>query len=239
MVKPFVVALVVCLASVSAGAAVLPVSAAFALGLPSLQPVTLTGTGIGSSVGGGTATVPAGIFAGNPKIVVPVTPTFGGLTQITVPANSVNNAAGSFAPSGAMALSGSAFFNPGGAAGSIPLAPIGGGGTGMGLLLAIKFTLAGATWMGGNQVFTHMGAALANPVSATATAFDNRTTGGIGTMQLVAPTLMQFTNPAFGVFPVFATLTLTYTPEPGTLTLLGVGIAGLVLRARGSRRAAV
>jgi hypothetical protein len=37
---------------------------------------------------------------------------------------------------------------------------------------------------------------------------------------------------AAGDFPSFATLTLNYVPEPSTLLLVGLGIAGLALRSR-------
>jgi len=36
----------------------------------------------------------------------------------------------------------------------------------------------------------------------------------------------------FGSLPVYGILTLTYTPEPGTLLLLGTGIAGLAMIGR-------
>jgi hypothetical protein len=40
----------------------------------------------------------------------------------------------------------------------------------------------------------------------------------------------------FGQIPTFGTLTLRYVPEPGTLLLLGSGIAGLALIGRRKRR---
>jgi hypothetical protein len=72
-----------------------------------------------------------------------------------------------------------------------------------------------------------MGSALANAISASATAYDNRTANGVGTVQLVAPGRLLISNGSLGDLPVFATLTLTYTPEPGTLVLLATGVAAL------------
>jgi hypothetical protein len=47
------------------------------------------------------------------------------------------------------------------------------------------------------------------------------TPNGAGTLVLVSPISIR-TNPSIlGVVPGFGTLTLTYVPEPGTLTLLG------------------
>ena len=62
-------------------------------------------------------------------------------------------------------------------------------------------------------------------ITVRATAYDNRTAAGQGTVQLVAPARVQ--TGVFGPYPVFGILTLTYTPEPGTLTLLGAGVAAL------------
>ena len=55
---------------------------------------------------------------------------------------------------------------------------------------------------------------------------------GSGTLVLVAP-VKVITNVA-GTLAAFGVLTLTYVPEPGTLLLLGMGVAGLA--AIGRRR---
>jgi hypothetical protein len=212
-----------------------PVQGAVSLVIATLPPPTITGNGIGDTVGGGSHSVPAGLFSGNPAIVVPISPTFVGLFNVTVPANSINNPAATFNPGGAMALSGSAFFNNG-AGGNIPLGPVGGGGTAMAIIQSIPVKLVGNTWQGvapgGSKVFTAMGAAVVNLISATATAFDNRNGAGLGTVQLVAPAYALISGGALGNLPVFGVLTLTYTPEPGTLLLLGTGIAGLAVIGR-------
>ena len=67
----------------------------------------------------------------------------------------------------------------------MPLSPIGGGGNAAASFAGIAATLQGATFMGAGgptgMLFTGMFAAVAIPLSAAATAFDNRTLGGQGT----------------------------------------------------------
>jgi hypothetical protein len=220
----------------SALAALPPLNAQVQYLIASFDPVTLTGSGVGTSIGGGIATLPAGLFAGNPAVFVPIAPTLLGLGALSVPAGIAGNAAGAFAPGGAMGLAGSVYFfgtdNLGNLSivGSVSLAPIGGGGNAAGYIGPLNLTLEGVTWMGGTAVFSAMSAALAIPFSVAATAFDNRTANGAGTLQLVAPTRANLG--VFGFAPVFGVLTLTYTPEPGTLTLLGAGVAALAMIGR-------
>ena len=60
--------------------------------------------------------------------------------------------------------------------------------------------------------------------------YDARTPGGLGTVKLVAPAGLMST--LGGNLPLFVQLTLTFVPEPGTLLLLGSGIAGLAIIGR-------
>ncbi len=48
-----------------------------------------------------------------------------------------------------------------------------------------------------------------------------------GVIQLVAPTLVLSSNQDLNGIPIFSVLTLHFVPEPGTLVLFGMGIAGL------------
>lgn len=217
-------------------AALFPFNATLQLDVVGVWQVELFGSGYGLSEGGGLVTLPAGVFAGNPAIsiaVSPSTPSFLGITALSIPPNSLHNPAGSMNPNGAMGLSGTLFFlgaNPA----EVPLTPVGGGGNVAATFAGAPITIQGATWMGGTQVFTHMGLLAGVPFSAVATAFDNRTPGGDGVVQLVAPATVS--AGLLGSVPLFAVLTIDYTPEPGTLALLSVGIAGLAARARVLRR---
>ena len=69
-------------------------------------------------------------------------------------------------------------------------------------------------------------------VTAMATGNNGLTANGAGTLVLVTPVKI-ITNIA-GTLAAFGVLTLTYVPEPGTLLLLGSGVAGLA--ALGRRR---
>jgi len=215
-----------------ATSAVLPVSGTASIAIATLPSPQLTGTGVGSSLGGGIASHPA-LVLGTAALVT-ISPTFVGLAFITVPTgNSLPAGVGA----GANGIVGAANFFAAGMtpAGAVPLGPIGGGGTTMFLVGPLGGTLLGATWQGAGGtatpvVFSTMAAALAIPITVTATAYDNRTLSGLGTVQFVAPATGSIG--IFGSLPVFGTLTLSYTPEPGTLLLLGSGIAGLAVLGR-------
>jgi hypothetical protein len=68
------------------------------------------------------------------------------------------------------------------------------------------------------------------------TGTDSRTPGGLGRLTLVSPTKVS-TNLLGSpqVFVLVGTLTLEFVPEPGTLLLLGVGIAALAARGHAAR----
>ena len=105
---------------------------------------------------------------------------------------------------------------------------MGGGGTN------IQFT--GAGWTTGTVMVavpaTTLGGGTQTATTITA-AGTNNLVGGVGQITFISPVLIR-TNLA-GDLPSFVALTLTFVPEPGTLVLIGAGIAGLA--AYGRRRA--
>jgi len=90
------------------------------------------------------------------------------------------------------------------------------------------------SWQTGIATVTINGVPLnTNGVPITMVGYDNRTTlAGYGMVKLVAPAGLRST--LGGDFPLFASMTLTFVPEPGTLLLLGSGVLGLA--AAGRRR---
>jgi hypothetical protein len=209
---------------------------------------SLTGSGQGVSDGAfGLATVPAGLMGATGTVSVPITPPVLNLGKITV-MGPVANLAGSFNPGGVMGhnIVANLFFTGGTAAGSVPLAYVGGGGTGMALMSGLPLTILGAGWTNlgasaGDPTKTIMitQTAAGIPITLTATAFDQRTAGGQGTLQLVAPALVKLFGGSLGNLPVVGVLTLEYgaaVPEPSLLLLLGSGVVGLLALGRARRR---
>lgn len=83
------------------------------------------------------------------------------------------------------------------------------------------YTVAGVT-LGGNPLFAN---------TVTLSGYDNRTPGHQGSILLVSP-IQIFTNAA-GNLPGFMTKTFSFSvPEPGSLLLLGSGVAGLAILGR-------
>ncbi len=56
--------------------------------------------------------------------------------------------------------------------------------------------------------------------------------GGLAQVVLVAPIDLYTTTGGLGAVPTFAVMGLNYVPEPGTLLLLGSGVAGLAILGR-------
>src|SRR5690606_14914776 len=198
------------------------------------------GSGIGSSAGGvgSDFTAPEGLFDVTEPISVELPDAPLGLGLLTVPASPgapLRNEAGSFGagptefplggnPGGAMGNNGVArlFFDEGTPAGTVPLGYIGGGGTGTAFVAEFPVTMIGAIWsnLGVNEatptvttVIEETAAGL--PVTITASAFDRRTAGGRGSVQLVAPASARLAAGILGTLPVVGILTLEFVPEPG------------------------
>jgi hypothetical protein len=208
----------------------------FAIQLATLNPVVISGAGTslvnGSAAGGHLSglTVPASPFA-TAGFVLPVTdPVVFPIAGVQVTAH---NAAGNFAGvggagfSGQMPINGAAkicLFGTCGAAVSnlnVPLTVVGQGGLAF-VTGAVNLTVIGAPWTTGTAAigtaFTQMGGV--NPASNTGAPS--------GTVTLVTPIFVSTNIGSSAIVPGFGILTLHFVPEPGTLMLLGSGIAGLV-----------
>ncbi len=99
-------------------------------------------------------------------------------------------------------------------------------------------TVFGAGWTTGTVMVTvpstTIAGATGQPTAVVTAAGTNMLVGGAGKITFISPMLIR-TNLA-GDLPTFSRLTLTFVPEPGSLLLIGAGMAGLAVYGR--RRAA-
>lgn len=212
--------------------------------ISALAPAQLPGSGtvtVNGSANGGhinTLALPAGVFAIS-GFVLPVSdPSAAPIKGVQVTAA---NAAVTFDNTGGplggqMALNGATkvcLFGPCSAAVaniSVPLDVAGVGGSAV-VTAAVNLTVIGAPWTTGTAFIgeeTAMGGGA--PASGTGVAS--------GTISLVTPVFVSTNIGASAVVPVFAFLNMHFVPEPGTLVLLGSGIAGLVSYGRTRNRKA-
>jgi hypothetical protein len=115
---------------------------------------------------------------------------------------------------------------------TVPLSNVGAGGA-VAVGAAVNVTVIGAPWTTGTAAVgtvTAMGFAH-GPASLTSS-----TANASGQVQLVTPIFISTNIGASAVLPGFAILNLHFVPEPGTLMLLGSGIAGLVAFGRSRAR---
>jgi PEP-CTERM motif len=111
---------------------------------------------------------------------------------------------------------------------TVPLAVVGAGGAAV-ASAAVDVTVIGAPWTTGTVsigTVTAMGFARGPGGEASSTLQPS------GTVRLVTPIFVQTNLGSFPSVPAFGLLTLHFVPEPGTLLLLGAGLAGLVLKGR-------
>jgi hypothetical protein len=211
-----------------------------------LPPITITQSpdpvSVFVSSGGGSFVEPAGIFAST--VVLPPE-LFTGVNLISSLNVTASNGTGSFTSAGGP---GGGFGGPkplqgqarvgvlGGALNlDIPLSVVGVGGVTNAGAFALIVTVTGHQWTTGTGTVTGIttgDGTVNNPYVNTVTlaGYDNRAADHSGKLQLVTP-IRILTNAA-GNLPGFGIQTLMFVPEPGTLLLIGSGIAGLAIVGR-------
>ena len=223
-------------------------TATLSLSISGLAPITIPGGGTISIVGS-TTFVPVGLIALGATLIIPVTATTA-IAQLKV--TSLLNGAGTFRAGGAFSQAAPpetcptgaamACVTGGGVGGTMSLigtinvsvipnvlviqVPLGAALIGLGGSTNVPFTFDGAPWT------TGVGQVNTGANTATLTGTNSNLSGG--PMTLVTPTFVL----AIGnLLPIFTTLTLGQgahapVPEPGSLLLIGAGVAGLALLGR-------
>jgi hypothetical protein len=221
---------------------------ALAIQLATLPPIALPGAGIAivNGSGGGahlnTLQLAGGTFM-TTGFTLTISPPAGGAIagiQVTASNTAGNFFGGSLAGTlgGQMSINGFAkvclFFTCGApppANLNVPLNVVGVGGAAA-VGAAVNVTVIGAPWTTGTAAVgtvTVMGFGHGAASGTTSTA------GPSGVVQLVTPIFVSTSVAGSEVVPAFGILALHFVPEPGTLVLLGSGIAGLVMFGRSRR----
>jgi hypothetical protein len=232
-------------AASQAHAVALGFTGAIAVQIATLDPVAIPGAGVAvvnGSGGPGHLTglgIPTSPFAIS-GFVLPVTDP--GVFPIAGVAVTAHNGTGAFGGNGGagfggtMPILGTAKVCLYGACGSsvnisnltVPLSVVGVGGA-VTVMGAVNITVIGAPWTTGT-------AAIGTITAMGGVAPLSNTGAPSGVVTLVTPIFISTNIGAFAVVPAFGFTTLHFVPEPGTLVLLGSGIAGLVAFGRSRAR---
>jgi hypothetical protein len=236
------------LGAAQAQATVEAFSGTLSIQLATLTPVPIGGTGMatinGSGPGGhiNTLQIPASPFQVT-GFVLPVTdPAAAPIAGLQL---TVHNGAGAFAGGtgagnlgGVMPLVGvtkvclfASCPAPPPANLVVPLNNVGSGGVAT-VATLVNITAIGAPWTMGTAA---VGAVSVNGFKHGAASLTSSTGLLSGNVRLVTPVFVSTNIGASAVVPVFGILDLHFVPEPGTMLLLGSGIAGLVMFGRSKR----
>ncbi len=239
----------------TAGAATLPFTGALSFGLGTLPSVTAPGAGIATVGTTGLHVNSIALAGGTFGPVSTSLPVTASATVQSVRFTGLGNASGNFTGlsggppgGGPMGLVGLAkiclVFDPTCSYVQVPVPLNGGLGVGGTQVIAgaVNLTLKHSPWVGTGlgAITIHDGATLVTFGTGIPNGFAHGPASGTsstaqasGVVQLVTVTRVYTSlTSAFPELPVFSILTLHFVPEPGTLLLLGSGVAGLVLIGR-------
>jgi hypothetical protein len=230
--------------------------------LPAIQTtgsgvVTVNGSGGGDHLT--TLTYQSGVTA-TQTVIVPITDPVAGMTVVSLRATAITVGAGTLSPiSGGGALTSNIMPVQGtvlvcilmkgcGSNLPVPLTVNGTAGVGIGGAAitisgysqgGLRLSVTGNPWTIGTAAVTGIPTANGGFSTSTRKGFahgpasnTSSTAQPSGVVQLVTPVIVNTTISGSETLALFGTLTLHFIPEPGTMLLLGSGVAGLALLGR-------